>query len=183
MNARVSLSFLLEKKDELIELVVPFPAFYMEDPRICTAVLERTAILASTEDKYVRITARHDQVYVDPGMVEWRTRTANYEGRRLDQNSNPKQIWPKQRRPKSPWSARTTPTSMASASVRSASDERARTNQQEIKEAEEKELQLLRRRRSPPPHRRSNLWRSFSESLMCRRQTLRRRRRRFRSTP
>ena len=94
MNERVPLSFLLvQHKDEdpPVVPVVPFPAIFGEDPKIVTAVLENTVVLASTNDKYERIAKRHDQVLVDPAVIEWRTKTAGYEGERIhaDQRGKP----------------------------------------------------------------------------------------------
>lgn len=137
MKERVPLSFLLvQNKDEdpPVEPVVPFPAMYLEEPRICTAVLERTCVLASVGDRYDRITAPHHQVYVDEAALEWRTKTHDVDGMRLPHGkAKPGQLFR--------WHAPTSPQD-----VRAKTDEEALKNQQVVKEAKEREVQFLRRR-------------------------------------
>jgi len=143
VNERVPLSFLLAEnstKQPPVEPIVPFPALYMEDPRICTAVLERTAVLASTTDQYERITARLDQVLVDPAMVEWRTKTADYEGIRTDPAAA-----------KKPGAQYRRYAHRDNESVRAASDQRALEKRQQIQKSEETEMRLLRQRSSQKP--------------------------------
>jgi len=75
MNERQPLNFLLAAADlATTEPIVPFPAFRGEDPCIVTAVLERTAICGSTTDHYERMAVKHQDVLVDPAMVEWKAR-------------------------------------------------------------------------------------------------------------
>jgi len=82
MNERQPLSFLLAAADlGTTEPIVPFPAFRGEDPCIVTAVLERTAICGSTEDRYERQAVKHQDVLVDPAMVEWKSKKEIADGR------------------------------------------------------------------------------------------------------
>jgi hypothetical protein len=62
---------LAEKAGEA-EPIVPFPAQFGEAPVIVTAILDRTAVVASTTDSYDRNTLTFDRVMVDPVMVEWK---------------------------------------------------------------------------------------------------------------
>lgn len=153
MNERVPLSFLIaQNKDEepRVEPVVPFPAMFGEDPKIVTAVLENTAVLASTDDRYERIARRHDQVYVDPAAIEWRTKTATYEGARLNEEArNRRGVG------KSPWRVEMATTyeklEGSRAEQRTRSDERALENQKQVQETADTNRRLLRLRQPVTP--------------------------------
>ena len=149
MSERVPLSFLLvEHKDEHppVEPVVPFAAHYDDAPKIVLAVLERTAILAEPSDRYERISVRHEFIKVDPADVEWRTKTATYEGARLNTEGRQRKAVTR-----SPWHASgTAPTPAQAQVVRAASDERALKNQQEIDKQKEREMKFLRDRAPKP---------------------------------
>lgn len=92
---RVPLSFLLtQNRDEQppVEPVVPFEAWRRVDDRdewpwmpvTVTAVLERTVAFYGDGGKYDTGAIRHDQCFVDPQAIQWRTRTATYDGRRIN---------------------------------------------------------------------------------------------------
>lgn len=147
MNERVPLSFLLTQnasEEPPVEPVVPFPAMFGDEVKIVTAVLERTAVLSSATDRYERVTRRHDQVLVDPAAIEWRTKTATYEGQRLNEAARERKGVSK-----SPWRvemAMTYERAVSRDEQRQRSDQRAQENRQRVKEAEEKELRFLRQR-------------------------------------
>lgn len=135
MNERVPLSFLLvQHKDEQppVEPIVPFAAMYGEEPKVVTAVLERTCILASVVDQYDRITVRHDQVAVDPRAIEWRTKTAGYSGESIRPAD--------QKKP----GARFRRHMNGLGDARALSDARAIQNQKDVERQKERELAAAR---------------------------------------
>jgi len=149
VNGRLPLSFLLaQNKDEQppVEPTVPFAAMYGEDPKIVIAVLERTVVLAEPSDRYERITAKHDQVLVDPGVIAWRMKTASYEGHRLNGSKAGEALAAHRQPSKSPW--RVAPP--ADSAARQRSDDRARENQREIEEHKQRELAAHRQRQRQP---------------------------------
>lgn len=160
MTERVPLSFLLvQHKDEQppVQPVVPFAALYGEEPKIVTAVLERTGVLASATDQYDRITVRHEFILVDPATVEWRTKTSDYDGGRVDpsQAGKPSQKLRNREteRPKrsTRWAASPlAPRPADGAAVREKSDERARQNQADVEAAKQRELAVLRAKETTP---------------------------------
>lgn len=75
----IPLSYLLVEKGGESEPIVPFPAQFGEAPVIVTALLERTAVVASTTDQYDRNTLTFDRVLVDPAMVEWKASVGGRE--------------------------------------------------------------------------------------------------------
>jgi len=119
MNERQPLSFQLAAADlATTEPIVPFPAFRGEDPCIVTAVLERTAICGSTTDHYERMAVKHQDVLVDPAMVEWKARAATV----TKQNGQP-----------TPWLGRSKKASSEERqAAREKSDRKARENQAEV---------------------------------------------------
>jgi hypothetical protein len=151
MNERVPLSFLLtQNKDEHppVEPAVPFPVLYMEDPRICTAVLERTAVLASANGSYERVAVRHDLVLVDPAMLQWRTKTSAYDGTRI-LNGYIEPGRGQRHRHRRPKKDDVRPPDPAGSEARAKSDERARKSQHRVEQAKEFEMRLLRQRHKP----------------------------------
>src|SRR5579864_2617980 len=144
MSERVPLSFLMaEHKAEhppvepMLDSDHPLPVFFNEQLWNCTSVLERTVILASIGDRHDTRIARHDQVLVDPSQVQWRAKTAHYDGSRL--SSKPGEGLTINQRLRSPWRATAAASAPAEAEkVREASDERALKNQQDVKESEER---------------------------------------------
>ena len=141
MNERVPLSFLLtQNKDEQppVEPIVPFAAFNGEDPVIVTAVLERTVTFHSIGDRHDTGLRRPDLIYVDPAALEWRTKTAGYEGERLSPSDHRK---PGQRFRRYSDQSRT--------EQRAKTDEEALKNQAVVKKQKEDELRFLRQRARP----------------------------------
>lgn len=173
MSERVPLSFLLvEHKDEHppVELFVdrdhPLPVFFREQFWKCTAVLERTAVLVDVDDKFETLTAAHDQILVDPTLVQWRTKTANYEGARLTPDGRP----PRTTNTKSPWRAsQLAPRPNDAAAVREASDQRALKNQQQVAAAAERERRLQAAQRPPKEEKEEVMTTSDVKVKRCKR--------------
>lgn len=163
MNERVPLSYLLtQNKDEHppVEPTVPFAAFVGEEPVIVTAVLARTVAYHRLGDRHDTGLRRPELIHVDPAVIQWRTRTAEYDGSKLLAHAKPGEgrahIHRQPLRKRSDWSA--SPLAPhggeeEGAAVRAHSDERALESQRDVDRQKEAELRFLRQHAKPaePP--------------------------------
>src|SRR5438270_11022909 len=80
MSEHVALNVLLERnpgKELVVDVDRPISVLCAGVPWICTAVLERTAILVSGSDPNERHPVRHENLMVDPAGVQWREIVTN----------------------------------------------------------------------------------------------------------